>query len=224
MTTKILIIEDDHDLQDFLKQLLADHGYTFIATSSGSSALNVVKKSAVDLVILDLGLPDIDGKTICTTIKDLYPNLPIIILTAKGTTEDIVQGLNLGADDYIPKPFVGEELVARIKARLRHNRGSKTRYQVVDLELDTETFTVTRNKKTIPLTKTEFRLLEYLIINKNRVLNREMILNNVWSYSADVESRVVDVFIGYLREKIDKDFTKKLIQSVRGFGYIIKDE
>lgn len=222
MKYKILVVEDDRDLQEGLRTILFENDYLVESVYDGAKALRKVEESLPNLVILDLGLPDISGETVCTKLKRGFPELPIIILTAKDTTEDIVRGLNIGADDYIPKPFKEEELVARIKARLRKGNNSLTRLKIGDLELDTQKIQVKRAGKEIKLTQKEFLLLEYLMRNKDRVLSREMILDRVWSYSSEVESRVVDVYIGYLRKKIDGPFEKKLIHCTRGFGYTIK--
>ncbi|HET9946634.1 MAG TPA: response regulator transcription factor [Patescibacteria group bacterium] len=221
MVNRILVVEDDQSIQDFLKEFLLDNGYTVDTASDGVLALNLMKKSLPDLVILDLGLPSLAGEAVCLEVKKKYPDLPIIILTARDDVSDVVRGLNLGADDYITKPFVSEELLARIRARLRH--GEDLLLQVGDLELNNKTFEVKRAGKSISLSPHEFKLLQYLISNKGRVLTREMILNRVWLYSYEVDTRVVDVYIGYLRKKIDSDYKKKLIQSVRGFGYMVKD-
>src|SRR5229473_3050861 len=217
---KVLIIEDDPGIEEFLKELLLDNGFNAEIAGDGIVALQNIKKSPPDLIILDLGLPKMSGETVCLEIKKKYPDIPIIILTAKGESNDIVNGLNLGADDYITKPFVAEELLARVKARLRSN--GDTKLQADDLQLDSKTFEVRRANKPIALSPHEFKLLEYLLSNKGRVVTREMILNRVWSYSYDVNTRVVDVYMGYLRKKIDSESGKKLIHSVRGFGYMIK--
>lgn len=218
---KILIIEDDLGIQEFLKELLLDSGFNTELATDGLIALSNIKKSPPDLIILDLGLPKMSGETVCQEIKKKHPDVPIIILTAKGESNDIVNGLNLGADDYVTKPFVAEELLARVKARLRNN--GDTKLHADDLELDSKTFEVSRASNAITLSPHEFKLLEYLLSNKGRVVTREMILNRVWSYSYDVNTRVVDVYMGYLRKKIDSQYDKKLIHSVRGFGYMIKD-
>lgn len=217
---KILLIEDDLGIQEYIKDLLLENEYNVTSFSDGISALDFLKESFIDLVILDLGLPKLTGEAVCKDIRKKYPHLPIIILTAKDATTDIVNGLNLGADDYITKPFVAEILLARIKARLRVDENAILILD--DLELNSQTIEVTRAGKKIPLSQHEFKLLQYLLNNKGRVLTREMILNRVWEYSYDVDTRVVDVYIGYLRKKIDVGFKKKLIQSVRGFGYMIK--
>lgn len=223
MTKTILIVEDDGGLQKYLKELLLDNGFLVQTASDGVLALNSIQKLPPDLVLLDLGLPNMSGEAVCLEIRKKYPNVRVIILTAKDGVSDIVQGLNLGADDYITKPFVADELLARIKARLRTSDGSETKLTVGDLEMDNETLEVKRGTKGIQLTPQEFKLLQYLMSNKGRILTREMILNRVWLYSPDIETRVVDVYMGYLRKKIDQDTEKKLIHSVRGFGYMIKE-
>jgi len=146
----------------------------------------------------------------------------VIILTARDSTADVVQGLDIGADDYITKPFTAEELLARIRARLRQRGQNNHKLEIADLELDTKSLEVKRGSKLIKLTPQEFKLLEYLMSNQNQVLTREMILNRIWPSAPDVETRVVDVYIGYLRKKIDTGFENNLIHSVRGFGYVIK--
>jgi DNA-binding response OmpR family regulator len=224
MVNTILVIEDDSGLQKYLKELLLDNGYSVQTVADGIAALNTLKKTLPDLVVLDLGLPNMSGETVCLEIRKNYPSLPVIILTAKDTISDIVQGLNLGADDYMTKPFVADELLARIKARLRQSQGgADTALKVGDLELDSQSLEVKRSGKPIQLTPQEFKLLQYLMSNKGRILTREMILNRVWLYSPDIETRVVDVYMGYLRKKIDNGTKSPLLHSVRGFGYMIKE-
>ena len=219
----ILMVEDDSGVQKYLKELLLDNGFHVQIASDGVLAMNMLQKTQPDLVLLDLGLPNMSGEAVCLEIRKQYPELPVIILTAKDSISDIVGGLNLGADDYITKPFVADELLARIKARLRQTNGGDTKLTVGDLELDNNTLEVKRGPKTIQLTPQEFKLLQYLMSNKGRILTRDMILNRVWLYSQDIETRVVDVYIGYLRKKVDSGFSKKLLHSVRGFGYLIKE-
>lgn len=223
MVKKILIVEDDTGLQKFLKELLLDNQYSVQLAADGISALNIITKLPPDLMILDLGLPNMSGESVCQEVRKKLPNLPVIILTAKDSVSDIVSGLNLGADDYMTKPFVADELLARMKARLRSNGGIDTKLKVGNLELDDKALKVKRDGKLIQLTPQEFKLLEYLMRNKDRILTREMILSRVWMYSQDIETRVVDVYIGYLKKKIDAPFDKKLLHSVRGFGYMIKE-
>ncbi|MBI3486505.1 response regulator transcription factor [Candidatus Daviesbacteria bacterium] len=223
MASTILVVEDDNGLQKYLKELFLDNGYGVQTALDGVSALNSIARLEPDLVLLDLGLPNMSGEAVCLEIRKKYPQLPVLILTAKDSLADIVNGLNLGADDYMTKPFVADELLARVKARLRGSGISDSKLKVADLELDNKTLEVKRNNKLIQLTPQEFKLLQYLMSNKGRILTREMILNRVWLYSPDIETRVVDVYMGYLRKKIDSNFTKKLFHSVRGFGYMIKD-
>lgn len=223
MTRTILIVEDDTGLQKYLKELLLDNGYLVQTAGDGVLALNSIQKLPPDLVLLDLGLPNMSGEAVCLEIRKKHPNVRVIILTAKDGVADIVQGLNLGADDYITKPFVADELLARIKARLRTSDGSEAKLAVGDLEMNNETLEVKRGSKPLQLTPQEFKLLQYLMSNKGRILTREMILNRVWLYNPDIETRVVDVYMGYLRKKIDQNMEKKLIHSVRGFGYMIKE-
>ncbi len=223
MTQSILVVEDDKGLQKYLKELLLDNGFAVQVAGDGIIALDYLQKTQPDLVVLDLGLPNMSGETVCLEIRKKYKDLPVIILTARDSVSDIVQGLNLGADDYITKPFVADEFLARIKARLRRQGDGDTTLKVADLELNNKTLEVKRNGKLIQLTPQEFKLLQYLMNNKGRILTREMILNRIWLYSSDVETRVVDVYMGYLRKKIDNGHTKKLLHSIRGFGYVIKE-
>ncbi len=223
MTSSILVVEDDSGVQKYLRELLLDNGFSVNTASDGIQALNHIQKTEPDLVVLDLGLPNMTGEAVCMEIRKKHPQLPVIILTAKDSITDIVEGLNLGADDYVTKPFVADELLARIKARLRSTGNSDSKLKVGDLELDNKTLEVKRDGELIQLTPQEFKLLQYLMSNKGRILTREMILNRVWLYSPDIETRVVDVYMGYLRKKIDGDNEKKLLHSVRGFGYMIKE-
>lgn len=223
MIKTILIVEDDMGLQKYLKELFSDNGYSVQIASDGIQALNIIQKIPPDLVVLDLSLPVMGGEAVCLEIRKKFPDLRVIILTAKDGVADIVNGLNLGADDYMTKPFLADELLARIKARLRYQNGNDTKLKVANLELDGTTFEVKREGKEIQLTPQEFKLLNYLMSNKGRILTREMILNRVWLYSPNIETRVVDVYMGYLRKKIDSDFDNKLIHSVRGFGYMVKE-
>ncbi|MCL5784094.1 MAG: response regulator transcription factor [Patescibacteria group bacterium] len=223
MAKTILVVEDDSGLQKYLKELLSSDGYAVQTASDGIQALNQIQKLPPDLVILDLTLPNMSGESVCMEIRKKYPDLRVIILTAKDGVSDIIHGLNLGADDYMTKPFLADELLARIKARLRYKNGNETTLKVADLELDNRTFEVKRDGKLIQLTPQEFKLLQYLMSNQGRILTREMILNRVWLYSPDIETRVVDVYMGYLRKKIDSKSSKKLLHSVRGFGYMVKE-
>ncbi|MBI3984667.1 MAG: response regulator transcription factor [Candidatus Levybacteria bacterium] len=223
MNKTILVVEDSLDLQEYLKSFLLDNDYLVLTASDGIQAFKLIEKSKPDLVLLDLGLPDMSGESVCLQIRKKWPELKVIILSARNDTLDIVKGLDLGADDYITKPFDLEVLHARLKARLRDGSGDLVKRNVADLFLDVETHEVKRKNKTIELSPTEFKLLEYLMENKGKVLTRDMILSKIWMNSAEIETRSVDVYIGYLRKKIDEGFSQKLIHSVRGFGYTLKE-
>lgn len=224
MVNTVMVVEDDSGLQKYLKELLIENGYSVQTAADGIIALNNLKRAEPDLMILDLGLPNMSGEAVCLEVRKKYPHLPVIILTAKDTINDIVQGLNLGADDYMTKPFVADELLARIKARLRRTGNNiSDKLKVADLELDNRALEVKRSGKLIQLTPQEFKLLQYLMSNKGRILTREMILNRVWLYAPEIQTRVVDVYMGYLRKKIDSGYNKRLLHSVRGFGYMIKE-
>ena len=193
---------------------------------NGSNGLDLLQQMQIDLVVLDVILPKMDGREVAKKIREMgYTYLPIIMLTALGTTENIVKGLDSGADDYLIKPFKFKELLARIRARTR-NKGvpvvNNPKLTLKDLELDTEAKLVTRAGEEISLTSTEFRLLQYLLLNKNRVLNRVDILEKVWDINFNMGTNVVDVYVNYLRNKIDKNFEVKLIHTVIGMGYILK--
>lgn len=223
MIPYIVLIEDDNDIQKYLKDLLTDNNYSVKTAGTGISGLTLVKRSEPNLVLLDLTLPDMKGESVCTEIRKEYPNLPIIMLTAKDQVSDKLKGFTLGADDYVTKPFIADELLARIRARLKNIIDDNPVLTLGDLSLNTATFEVKRASKNIQLTPQEFKLLEFLIKNKGIVLTRDVILNRIWLYSQDIESRVVDVYMGYLRKKIDAEHKKKLLHSVRGFGYTIKE-
>ena len=220
MIHKILIVEDDKNISGYLEESLKEAGYRTKVTSDGAVALNYIKETPPDLILLDLGIESISGETVCTEVKKSFPDLPIIILTAKDSKKEIVHGLDLGADDYLPKPFDTDELLARIRARLKQTVNPQLILE--DLILNTHTMEVTRSGNPISLTAKEFKLLEYLLLNRGTVLSRETILDHIWMYSPDIESRVVDVYIVYLRKKIDGGFPVKLIKSMRGFGYTIR--
>jgi DNA-binding response OmpR family regulator len=224
MVKHIVIVEDETDIREMLVELLVSEGFRVTPAADGIEGLNQIAKSEPDLVILDLGLPKMSGESVCLELRKKYPQLPIIILTARDTSLDVIHGFQLGADDYIAKPFNMEELLARVKARLRSTNHEDEKLTVGDLELDPKNFEVKRGDKTIPLTPQEYKLLQYLMINKGQVLTRDMILNRIWPNSPDVETRVVDVYVGYLRKKIDQDFSQKLIHSVRGFGYSVRED
>ncbi len=221
MAAKLLIVEDDLALQKIIADLLQGEGFLTERVSTGADALRKIETISPDMVLLDLGLPDIQGESILKVVREDYPEIPVIILTAKSKPQEIAQGLNLGADDYLAKPFAIEELLARINARLKKSSDQNELLKLGDLSLDRTKMVAKRQNREIILTKTEFALLEFLMENAGRVLSRDVILNHVWGYSTNVESRVVDIYIGYLRKKIDGENEQELIKNKRGFGYLI---
>jgi DNA-binding response OmpR family regulator len=226
MANKIVIIEDNKELIDFIKEYLENHGeFNVDGYTSGVEALKILKNSKPDLTIVDLGLNDIRGETICEELRKEHPSLPIIVLTGDKSHESVIHSLNAGADDYITKPFNAEELLARINARLRAVNGEPTSRILTsaDLELNLDTLEVQRAGKKIDLTAKEFELLKFLLMNKSRILSREKILDTVWGFSPLVETRVVDVHVGKLRKKVESGFKTTLIETVRGFGYKMGD-
>lgn len=223
MIKNILIIEDDSAIRELLNDFLLENGFSVKTADTGAKGIKIAEKAIPDLVILDLGLPDIDGESVCRSIKKIDDKISVIILTARNTTEDQVRGLNLGADDYLTKPFESDILLARIRARLRDSSENNEVIKIEDLVLNTKTLEVKRGEKQIILTPQEYKLLYFLMTHKNQVLSRDMIINRIWLSTADIETRVVDVYIGYLRKKIDSGSNKKLIHSTRGFGYSIKE-
>lgn len=222
MSKKILVVEDEEEIRNYIRDVVEEHGYIVATAEDGAQGLSMVQKFMPDLIVLDLGLPKISGEALCREVKKNSPDLPVIMLSARDRSQDVLQGFSLGADDYVTKPFIGEELVARIHARLKDNKKDVV-LKVDGLTLDPTTFVVTRDDKPLNLTPTEFKLLEYLMKNAGQILTREMILSKIWQSSPDIETRVVDVYIGYLRKKVDGKFSKKLIKSSRGFGYTIKE-
>ncbi|WP_432413105.1 response regulator transcription factor [Rasiella sp. SM2506] len=226
MAKKILVIEDEPNVAAFISQGLKESGYTVFVAYDGVAGLELLKQKEIDLVVLDIILPGIDGLEVAKTIRQIgYESLPIIMLTALGTTENVVKGLDSGADDYLIKPFKFKELLARIRARTRKKNvigNSNHILTIDDLDLDMDAKIVKRADIEIKLTSTEFRLLEYLLKNRNRVLSRVDILENVWDINFNMGTNVVDVYVNYLRNKIDKKFEVKLIHTVIGMGYILK--
>ena len=227
MHMKILIVEDEHKIANLIKQGLEQEKHTVDVSYDGENGFDLASDGNYDLIILDRLLPKMDGILICKNLREKGNNTPILMLTAKVQVKDRVEGLNSGADDYLTKPFAFEELLARIKALGRRPKNSLGEtLQVEDLILDTNSFDVRRGEKKISLSSKEFALLEYLMRNKNKTLIKERIINHVWNYDADILPNTVEVFIGYLRNKIDKPFRNKkpLINTVRGFGYRIGRE
>lgn len=223
---KILTVEDDPQIASLISRALQEAGYdTFIALD-GKTGLALYESLQPHLVITDLVMPLLSGHELCEQIRQRNPHVPIIMLTALGNTEDVVQGLDAGADDYMVKPFRVPELLARVRALLRRADQPHEVHQVsvlADLTLNHENKTVHRNQQPISLTATEFRLLEFLIRHKGRLKTRMEILEEVWGIHFDPNTNVVDVYINYLRNKIDKPFEQKLLHTQVGLGYILKE-
>lgn len=219
---RLLVVEDEKRIADSIKKGLVQEAYAVDVAYDGEAGYDLAASENYDTVILDLMLPKLDGRSLCRKLREEGIQVPILMLTALGELEDKITGLNMGADDYLTKPFAFEELLARIKALTRRPRVAMGTLLVVsDLKLDTVTHTVWRGKKEIHLSRKEFSLLEYLMVNSGRAVTKDQIIEKVWDFDADVLPNTVEVYIGYLRRKLDVagPESKKLIQTVRGFGY-----
>ncbi len=225
----ILVVEDEQKVAAFLKAGLEEQGYTIDLAYDGYTGEKLVLNNEYNLILLDVIIPITNGIELCKRIKSLKPEMPILMLTALGTTEDKVTGFDSGADDYLVKPFEFKELIARIKALTKRSQLKQQPHQmatvliVADLELDIEKKIAVRGEKIISLTAKEFSLLEFLMRNKGRVLSRPEIAEHVWDVTFDTGTNVVEVYVNILRKKIDKDFSKKLIQTRIGLGYVIQE-
>ncbi|GKS63217.1 DNA-binding response regulator [Nitrospira sp.] len=221
---RILLVEDDADLAQFIRKGLKEEQYAVDVATDGEEGLELALHNAYDLLILDIGLPKLDGLSLCRRIRDKGNMTPVLLLTARNTVEDKVSGFDTGADQFLPKPFAFVELLAQIRALLR--RGSTqqiVQLQVADLRLDPASHRVWRAGKEIALTNKEYALLEFLLRNKNRVLTRTAIIEHVWDISYDPMTNIVDAHIRALRAKIDRDFSPPLIATVRGAGYMLEE-
>ena len=222
---RILVVEDEVSVSAFMKKGLEEQGHEILQAFDGAMGLKMALQQSFDLIILDIILPGMNGLEVCSKIREGGGvSVPILMLTALGTADDVVDGLNSGADDYLPKPFKFKELVARVRAlgRRKNLNQTDTVLKVADLELNLDAKTVSRNGEPIKLTAREFNLLEYLIKNKGRVVSRVDILENVWEVDFDLGTNVIDVYVNYLRNKIDKGFEPRLIHTVVGMGYVLK--
>jgi len=220
---RILIVEDEKKVADFIKRGLKEEGYAVDCAYDGEEGFFLAHENDYDLIILDLMLPKLDGLTLCGKLRAEKKNTPIIMLTARDSVQDKVKGLDAGANDYLLKPFAFEELLARIRAVLRvKNTASSTVLKVGSLALDMITHKVTRDSKTIDLSSKEYALLEYLMRNPGAVVTRTMISEHVWDINFETFTNVIDVYINYLRNKIDQGFKTKMIHTVRGRGYTLK--
>lgn len=226
---RILIVEDDARIAQNISKGLREKGFETEIAYDGLIATRLINSQHVDLVILDISLPSMNGYEVCKHIRQRDPNVPVLMLTALGETEDKIEGFNVGADDYIVKPFDFRELLLRVNVFLKRSHSEAEApapniLRVADLEINTDTKTVTRAGQLIDLTPKELALLEYLIRNKNRVVAKSEIAEKVWDTPFDSGTNVVEVYINFLRKKIDRDFDPKLIHTKSGMGYVLKEE
>lgn len=222
---RILIAEDEQDLNSIIFKILKKQGYSVDSCFDGQEALYYLENTNYDAAILDIMMPQMSGLEVLSALRKKGNHTPIIFLTARDSISDRVMGLDLGANDYLIKPFAHEELLARLRVLLRvQTPVASSIYEIADLKVDTSSHRVFRGKEEIILSLKEFSVLEYMIRNKNIVLSREKIEEHIWNYDYQGASNVIDVYIRYLRKKIDAPFSKKLIHTVRGAGYILKEE
>jgi DNA-binding response OmpR family regulator len=220
---KILIIEDERRLARLLKQGLEENGFTVDLAHDGAEGQFQVENYPYDAVLLDLMLPEVDGLTILASLRERGNDVPVLIITARGEVEDRIRGLNLGADDYLAKPFDLDELIARLRALIRRSRGKPSPLLTVeDLVIDTNARTVSRAGIDISLSAREYAILAYLALHTGRVVSRTELIEHIYETDYEWDSNVIDVYISYLRTKIDKGFPAPLIQTVRGAGYLLK--
>lgn len=220
----ILVVEDEKKVASFIKRGLEDDNYKVAVAYDGLDGFRQARDGDYNLVIMDMMLPKKDGMTVVRELREAGNRVPVLMLTARDNMEDIVSGLDAGSDDYLTKPFAFAELLARVRALLRRgeqDRGAEIRF--ADLRLDPVSHKVWRGVKEIDLTSKEYGLLEYLMRNPNTVLSRAMIAEHVWDYAFDSFTNIIDVYVNYLRKKIDKDYPGKLIHTVRGQGYILRE-
>ena len=222
---RILVVEDDTDVSRYIKRGLTEAGHVVDVAESGTDGLAMGREERFDVLIVDRMLPGMDGLTLIETLRRDNRKVPVLILSALGELGDRVVGLRAGGDDYLPKPFAFEELLARVEALARRNyQGAvETQLKVADLEMDVLSRKVRRQGQTINLQPREFRLLEYLMRHSGQVITRTMLLENVWDYHFDPQTNVIDVHVSRLRSKIDRDFDIPLLQTVRGAGYMLRE-
>ena len=221
---KILIVEDEHLIANALKKGLEQEHYTVDLAFDGETGFDLASSGDYDLILLDLMLPKMDGLKICRQLREQQIQTPILMLTAKSQIEDKIKGFNSGADDYLTKPFAFEELLARVRALIRRPQKSASEIITVgDLSLNLSTYEVVRQGKNITLSSKEYSLLECLMRHANKILNKDQLIQHVWSYESDILPNTVEVYIRNLRQKIDQPFKTKLIKTIRGFGYKISE-
>jgi heavy metal response regulator len=222
---RILVVEDEKKVASFIKRGLEEESFSVDVAYDGEEGRFMAETNQYDLILMDVMLPKKDGLTVVRELREKGIAVPVLCLTAKDTVDDIVSGLDSGSDDYLTKPFAFAELLARVRALLRRgtqDRGAEINF--ADLRLDPVAHKVWRGNKEIDLTAKEYALLEYFMRNANQTLTRTMIAEHVWDYTFDSFTNIIDVYVNYLRKKIDKDFDKKLIHTVRGAGYVLKEE
>ena len=220
---RLLVIEDEQKVANFIKQGLEEEGYAVDHAADGASGLQMALAGLHDVIVLDVLLPRLDGLGVLQQLRQENVTTPVLLLTVRATIEDKVLGLDAGADDYLTKPFAFEEFVARVRALLRRRAETAPPIlQVADLALDPARRVVSRGDQKIDLTPREFALLDYFMRNPGRVLTRTMIANRVWAYTFDAATNVIDVYVNYLRKKIDSGHDNKLLHTVRGVGYVLK--
>ena len=221
---RLLVVDDEPNIRDLLAASLRFAGFEVVAAADGNEALKLAGEYHPDLVVLDIMLPDMDGFTVLRRLRSAGPRVPVLFLTARDDMADKVQGLTVGGDDYVTKPFSLEEVVARIRAILRRTMDEPSSAMLTydDLELDEDAHEVRRAGVLVDLSPTEFKLLRYLMLNPNRVLSKAQILDHVWEYDFNGDAGIVESYISYLRRKIDPYSSEPLIQTKRGFGYMLK--
>lgn len=222
---RLLVAEDEKHLNEIIVKTLVKNHYSVDSCYDGRMALDYLHMAEYDAVILDIMMPRLSGLDVLKELRSSGSKIPVLLLTARDSIQDRVAGLDAGADDYLIKPFSFEELLARIRVMLRHDSGRQDHcYRLANLTLDCDTRTVWRDKTAISLSSKEFSILEYLIANQGIVLTRDKIEQHIWNYDYSGGSNVVDVYIRYLRKKIDDDYTPKLIHTIRGTGYVLKEQ
>ncbi|HBR18409.1 MAG: DNA-binding response regulator [Deltaproteobacteria bacterium RIFCSPLOWO2_12_FULL_43_16] len=221
---RILVVEDEKKVAGFIKKGLEEESYAVDVAYDGVEGEYLAATNEYDVVILDIMLPKKSGVDVVKDLRIKGIKIPVLLLTARDAVEDKVKGLDSGADDYLSKPFAFEELLARVRALMRRKDYGITELKFADIILDQATRKAKRGDITIDLTSKEYGLLEYFLRNPNKVLTRTMIAEHVWDYTFDSDTNVIDVYVNHLRSKVDKDFPKKLIHTVRGIGYILKEE
>ena len=219
---RVLVVDDDPDVRDSLERALRYAGYAVTTAAHGAEALDALARSPVDLVVLDVLMPMVDGLEACRRLRQRGDATPVLVLTARDAIDDRVAGLEAGADDYLVKPFALRELLARIRALLRRSQPRHDVLGYANLTLDLTTRTARRNDRVIPLTRTEFGLLELLLRNAEHVLSYEAIVDHVWDYGDAPASNTLQVFVGFLRRKLEEDGLPRLVHNVRGVGYVLR--